>query len=721
MNNKHFILDIGTRFVRGLICEKTDENPSEPWKCGVRITDCEIREHKSRAMLAGQIHDIEKVSEIVNGIKEALESRQGGEKLSSVAVAVAGRSLMTRTGVAALPRAGHMPVTGDEIRQVEMAAVQNALETFSTETEYYCVGYSTVAYRLDGDEIMNLAGHRGQNIGAEVLVTLLPRQVLEAMFEVAKRAGLEIDYLTLEPIAAFESSITEEMRPLSIVLIDIGAGTSDIAVVYKGKIRSYGMVPVAGDVLTEMLCAELLVDFNTGERLKREAGSSMQDAGRTLEFRDIFNRGQSMTCGALLDRIRPAVASISKRLSEEVLKITDGNISEYAVILVGGGSLTPFIEHELSNALNMPSGRIGARPVHMNGKIADVTGKLGGPDAATASGIGLMAARRAGLSLTHITVNDRRITAVSSERNPTVLSVLLSNGVNIRQIYGRPGLAKTFTLNGEFRTLKGEPPKQAAVEINGKKAQLDEPVQEGDKLVFYPAVDGRDASARIADVLQLPKVRFNGLETGFAARITVNGSETDKNATLEDRMDIQCVVEPGLKALFTSLGLDPSSGAERRITVDSDGDMVELRSSKYELKVNGAPAGIDYAGLKENDEIEFKASDPGWKIADVVSVPQHGRDLKIKINGEEFVFPGGKGKILRNGHDSALDEPIADGDIIRTVPGKDAEAVLVDVFKYVQLDPNNQLGKKIKLLIDGQESQYTSPLHDNAEVKVFFE
>lgn len=730
MNNSFFVLDFGTRFVRGLICERVQATPGNTTidKCGIRITDCEIREHKSRAMLAGQIHDIEKVSDIVREILAALENRltqrNNGQrvKLSKVAVAVAGRNLLTRRGSAGLSRTGMQPVTAEEVKQAELLAVQNALENISTEAEYYCVGYSGAGYRIDGEEITNLVGHRGFSIGADVLVTLLPRQVLEAMFEVAGRTGLEIDYLTLEPIAALEASITESMKPLSIVLIDIGAGTSDIAVVSKGMIRSYGMVPVAGDMLTEVVCSDFIVDFNTGEWLKREAGWAFNDRERHIEFNDIFNRHHSLPAREVLDKLKPAVFDMAKRLADEIKKISGDNFSEYAVVLVGGGSMTPFLENEMASAMNVQQNRIGARPVNLNDKIEDTTGKFSGPDAATAAGIGLMSARKAGLSLTHLIVNDSRVTVVSSEKNPSVLSVLLSNGINIKQIYGRPGLAKTFMLNGEFKSVKGEPPVPATIELNGEKASLDTPVRESDKILFYPAVSGKDANASIADALPLPLFKLNGETVKFPAEVSVNGQQVSSEALIEDRADIHYTAITGLRGVLAAMNLNNTAQQPREISLDVDGEYVTLKSDRQELKLNGRPADLNAdLALNENDEVEFRLLEPEWKLSDVVSMPQHGADLKIKINGEEFIFPGGKGKILRNGKEAGLEALIGDGDIIRSVSGKNAEAVLVDVFKFVSLDPNNQIGKKIRLLIDGRESQYTSPLHDNADVNVYFE
>jgi len=292
----------------------------------------------------------------------------------------------------------------------------------------------------------------------------------------------------------------------------------------------------------------------------------------------------------------------------------------------------------------------------------------------------------------------------------------------VKQIYGRPGMAKTFTVNGELRTMKGETPKTASVELNGEKVTLDTPVKEGDKIVFYPAVDGKDASKTLGDVLLLPKILLNGEETPLPATVTVNGAPARLETPLEDRAEVEYSVITGLREVLAYYQKNISGAAEREIHVDVDGEDIALTAKRYTLCVNGIAVSPDEARtLAETDAVEFKEMEPQWRLKDVISPPSHGRDLRIRINGEEYMFPGGKGKLLRNGEDAAPDDLLHDGDIVRSLMGKDAEAVLVDIFRYISVAPQDQIGKRMKLFIDGQESQFTSPLHDNAEVNVLFE
>jgi len=302
--------------------------------------------------------------------------------------------------------------------------------------------------------------------------------------------------------------------------------------------------------------------------------------------------------------------------------------------------------------------------------------------------------------------------------------VLISQGITTRQIYGRPGLAKTFTINGKFYTVRGEAPRPASIELNGEKAALDTAVKEGDKVVFYPAKDGKDALKRISELesISLPKIKFNGRETLVPAKITINNHEVPFDTFIEDRDVILYSPIASLPEIFKYLVIDLESFSQKEMLVEVDGEETLLKSKNYYLKINGIET--EYSPeiiVHENDEVEFGSLNNNWKIGDFVQTPPAGRDLRVKINGEEYVFPGGKGKILLNGEESSPDVTVRNGDVIETVFGQDAEAALVDVFRFISLDPREQSGKRIKLLINDVESQYTSPLHENAEVKVLFE
>ena len=272
-----FALDIGTRSVIGIVAEQRDGM--------LHILATERMEHKTRAMLDGQIHDVPQVAAVIREVKRRLTERTG--TLHSVAVAAAGRALYTMTAEAEQDVTGI--ITPAQQRDLDFAGVQEAQRrlahshTVDDPTRYYCVGYSTIRYTLDGNDLKTLVGQRGRKAQATVIATFLPRQVVDSMQSALREAHLEMQALTLEPIAGINVLIPPTMRHLNLVLVDIGAGTSDVAITRGGSVIAYGMVPMAGDEVTEAISREYLLDFNIAEDIKRKTAD-----GQDVSFTDIL-------------------------------------------------------------------------------------------------------------------------------------------------------------------------------------------------------------------------------------------------------------------------------------------------------------------------------------------------------------------------------------------------------------------------------------------------
>src|SRR5690625_3981467 len=250
MSDKVFALDIGTRSVVGLLMEKIDSN--------YQVIDYCVKEHTERSMLDGQIHNIVAVSDMIEKVKSTLEENNHCS-LEKVCVAAAGRALKTKRITATKDISLQPVLTEEDISFLELEAVQKvqkelALEELNKKTvDYYCVGYSVLYYRLDGEEIGSLIEQRGETAEVEIIATFLPKVVVESLISALERAGLSLEALTLEPIATIHVLIPPSMRRLNVALVDIGAGTSDIALTSEGTITAYGMVPKAGDEITEAI------------------------------------------------------------------------------------------------------------------------------------------------------------------------------------------------------------------------------------------------------------------------------------------------------------------------------------------------------------------------------------------------------------------------------------------------------------------------------------
>ena len=242
-----FGLDIGTRSIVGTVGYKIGER--------FHVVDQEIREHETRAMLDGQIHDIRKVGNTILSVKEALEERLG-RPLKDVCIAAAGRVLRTVTVHAEQTFEKEKEISEEDIYALTSLGIENAYKEFNetadgTEntTKFYCVGYSVIRFFLNGYPMGNLEGHKAREVACDLIATFLPDDVVDGLYKAVGVAGLEVANLTLEPIAAIQVAIPQMYRMLNIALVDVGAGTSDISITRDGSIIAYGMIPVAGCLL----------------------------------------------------------------------------------------------------------------------------------------------------------------------------------------------------------------------------------------------------------------------------------------------------------------------------------------------------------------------------------------------------------------------------------------------------------------------------------------
>ncbi len=206
-------------------------------------------------------------------------------------MAAAGRALRTERGEYCLELSAPEIVKGERISQLELeavAAAERTLQDKEQEQRMFLVGYTVTQLRLDHYPMTSLEGHTGQVLEAAVVATFLPSEVVDSLYAVMVEAGLEVASLTLEPIAALNAAIPEDIRLLNLALVDIGAGTTDIALCRDGGVVGYTMATVAGDEITEALMRACLVDYHTAERIKMQLGK-----GAPISFEDVVGVEQS--------------------------------------------------------------------------------------------------------------------------------------------------------------------------------------------------------------------------------------------------------------------------------------------------------------------------------------------------------------------------------------------------------------------------------------------
>lgn len=574
-----FALDIGTRTVVGLVVRKQEK--------GYEILAHKVLEHKGRAMYDGQIHDVEAVAGSVRQIKESLESIMG-RKLERAAVAAAGRALYTVEAVAGKNTSPFVEITREDIDCLKADALANAIKSISGKNasdafaDYHCVGYSIVKWFLEDEELDNLVGQKGRSISVKIVATFLPRSVVESLLTVLKRCGLELYSITLEPIAAGSVVILPGMRKLNIALVDIGAGTSDIAISRDGSIFAYGMVPMAGDEITEKICETYLLDFNEGERVKRE----LLTKGKVC-FQDILGQNHELDTKDILEAVKTSTYQLSSEIAQKILGLNGK--APAAVICVGGGSLMPGLAECIAAQLDLPKDRVGIRSRE---NIAFVGGQeeLSGPFAVTPVGIAVNALEGTTLSFINVKVNDIAVNILGQDK-PTVLKALLHAGFTPAQIFGIPGMALTFKLNGDLKVVKGKMAKPAEIMINGKKTGLDAVISDGDVIAFKPAVDGEPGRAKVGDFINDDdkiNIKINGRDFCINPDIIIDGKPVTPEEDIMDNASITLRIKKLiLSDIFNIISFKP-----------------EGMAGKLVMKINGCDAGFA-SPVQNGDEIDI--------------------------------------------------------------------------------------------------------------------
>jgi len=701
-----FALDIGTRSVVGVLMRETSR--------GLEIIASEHVEHQNRAMIDGQIHDIEQVAGAIRVVKERLEIKTG-QPLKHVAVAAAGRALRTvRLKVSAeIPE--FREIQRDDILCLELQAVQEAQGQLSgnnrTEEDkslnYHCVGYSVVYYELDGYKIGNLSSQKGQKMSVEVIATFLPRVVVDSLFAALHKVDLEMVSLTLEPIAASAVVVPLSMRQLNIALVDIGAGTSDIALTDDGAITGYGMVPVAGDEITEKISQHYLVDFNQAEIIKKSLHNEQE-----IRFTDVLGIDHIVTGQSVLEDISESVQHLARQIGERIIEL-NGKTPQ-AIICIGGGSQTPMLKDMLAENLGLSKQRVAIRGREA---ITEVFGaqELVGPEAVTPIGIAVTSYEHKGLGFARVTVNSQQARLFEVNRG-TVADALLAAGISMRKTQPRLGMALTVTVNGELKIIKGGRGKPAVIVLNGQEVTLDTPVKHNDVIEFTEARDGENARGHIFDVIpnSLPvNILINEKRLSINQIISMNGRPVTFNDELIDNarivyylprtvtevlelagydlekeyyvyvnerlVDPMTEVNDGDEIVIETVSLTESGSEHETIHTNSvPGEQNDLPTTAVETETAISLAETEYAGIGNNSgsggewETVFQPEQSGSEKVTVVEVngdrieipredviltdiltrinfplrpPESGMRLELKVNGSpgEFTTP------LKNG------------------------------------------------------------------------
>ena len=739
MNNV-FGLDIGTRNVVGTVGYQTDDKEFV-------VTAQYVREHETRAMLDGQIHDIGRVAKTIKEVKDELE-KQTGQPLEEVCIAAAGRVLKTVTTHVEYEYAQESVVTGEDVHTLNLLGIEKAQEALKevNDTSYklYCVGYSTVKFFLNDDVFISLEGHKANKIGEDIIVTFLPEDVVDGLYAAVGQAGLSVANMTLEPIAAINVAIPENYRMLNIALVDVGAGTSDISITRDGSIIAYGMIPHAGDEMTEVIVQHFLVDFNMAESIKLQSTTS-----DTVTYKDIMSIEHTIPAQDVWDVAAPVVDNIAQEVSAKIRELNGDKTVSACFVVGGGGKIHGFTE-KLAEDLDLPEERVALRGEEVLGDVTFEQEDIKkDPLLVTPIGICLNYYDQRN-NFIMVRFNGERIKLYDNNRL-TIVDAALQAGFPNDELFPKRGTPINFTVNGVARLVRGEAGEGAVVTMNGKPASINTPLEPNSEIVIEPSTAGEAAEYKISqlDEYNHSVITFviNGRKVSCPRFVQVNGrlEPEDYSIRENDVIETRNYYTVRQIAQFMDLVID----TDQMIFVnneEADLDTLVYENFSVEWKTDEyGVARIDnnnYNDTQESDsddasvlaeqganstESDNTATRTSEQMMNQVLDELHDEFAK---EAEASAVPENelpenelpKNDIQEEIHEEDSSENtvtvIVNGEPVE-LSGKDTY-IFVDIFTHISFDLQAGKGRAIATVINGRDAQFSEELHEGDKIELYW-
>ena len=625
MNNV-FGLDIGTRNIVGTVGYRTEDEE-------FIVTAQYIKQHETRAMLDGQIHDIGRVGRTIAAVKAELE-KQTGQPLTDVCIAAAGRVLKTVTTHVEYEYAEESVVTGEDIHTLNLLGIEKAQEELrannDTNYKFYCVGYSVVKYYLNDEVFISLEDQKANKIGEDIIVTFLPEDVVDGLYSAVGHAGLTVANMTLEPIAAINVAIPENFRMLNIALVDVGAGTSDISITRDGSIIAYGMIPYAGDELTEVLVQHYLVDFKTAENMKLESTRAKE-----VVYKDIMSIEHKIPSSDIWKIVEPVVEKITTAVSDKIKEL-NGDKTVSACFVVGGGGKVHGFTEMLAKKLELPEERVALRGEEVLGDVEFQQDDIEkDPLLVTPIGICLNYYEQKN-NFIMVKFNGERLKLYDNNRL-TIVDAALQAGFPNDQLFPKRGMPINFTVNGASKIVRGEAGEAAVVTMNGQPAHINTPLEPNSEITIEPSTAGMAATYKLGQLEEFKNstitFQINGKSVVCPKFFQVNGSlepaeyEIKEGDVVETRnfytvsqvaefMDI--VVDEGREILVNNRPATLETLVYENFTIDWTGDPYGVRESSFtdSTYYNNMAANEDKSsdGGNENNNTDITSGDDITKV-----------------------------------------------------------------------------------------------------------
>ena len=351
-------LDIGTSKIVALVGEVLDDG---------RLEIIGIGQHVSRGLKKGVVVNIEST---VAAIQRALEEAElmADCAIKYVYTGIAGSHIRS------INSHGMVAIKDKEVTQSDVDRVIETARAVNIPMDQQILHILTQEFIIDGQEdVREPLGMSGVRLEVKVHIVTGAVSAAQNIVKCVKRCGLEVNDLILQPLASSVAVLSEDEKDLGVCLVDIGGGTTDIAVFTHGAIRHTAVIPIAGDQITNDIAMALRTPTAAAEDIKRQFGCALRqlaDAREVVEVPGVGDReAKRLSRQTLAEVIEPRVEELYSLVQAELRRSGFEDLISSGIVLTGGSSVMQGMVELGEEVFHMPV-RLGVP--HYAGGLAEV-------------------------------------------------------------------------------------------------------------------------------------------------------------------------------------------------------------------------------------------------------------------------------------------------------------------------------------------------------------
>jgi cell division protein FtsA len=252
---------------------------------------------------------------------------------------------ITGSHIRGINSTGMVAVKDKEVTAADVARVVETAKAINISTDQRLLLVQPQEFVIDGQDVREPIGMSGIRLEAKVHIVTGAQSAAENIIKCVRRCGLEVDRLMLNPLASSMSVLTDDERELGVALVDIGAGTTDVAIFTNGAIRHTAVIPIAGDLITSDIAMALRTPTKDAEEIKIESGYAKQllaDPDVQVEVPGLGDRTPRMLSRqALAGVIEPRVEEIFSLVQQVIRDSGYEEVLSSGIVLTGGSAVMP--------------------------------------------------------------------------------------------------------------------------------------------------------------------------------------------------------------------------------------------------------------------------------------------------------------------------------------------------------------------------------------------